>query len=1133
MESMVGDFDSLMEYDEEEKTELLDKEESVDVEDAPPPITVIPIPVLSVNSCSPSTLNNTIKSSDALLSFFVNGCHVHPAGGTTKLKLHFHPGGTCSGFVTVHVMPSAAIAPPASDPTLIITGVVSGEAAQKVLNEHKLNSITQKPQLDSSTANITSRPAASKNFIPRGTDRPLKCPVCSSHYKLSVELRGFICLCSPIITESLQKLKKQQQQQRRKKHRRHKEKANKVSRTHKVASSVDVTSPLHQTPCLSDDVLPDQLSSPSAPSTPRLIQEEPEAHPCKLFIMVDDFYYGCDVGRRHLAEHLHGARHVGPYRCIHCHETLPNNIKLMSHMKLHATKMDAVSSCPHCFRHFSSLLMLQCHMDAVHTQYESTAKCKICELDFVSEPSLLMHLKTTHKVGEMPYICQVCDFRSSFYSDVWNHFEEVHADTKNLMCPYCLRVLKSSSCYQQHFAKHQEKNVLGCDKCRLHFLYVKERLQHKREHHCTHITPTQLKGLKPGTKVTVRMYSALAGVVGEDVHSKTLVPCKVVEVGEALPSQESLKKKPRESLRHLLCNLSSDEDDDSCPFRRCVECLKSIEKFTAHFPSMVCCSLCTFTTCCSNAYANHMIREHTISKKMPHYDSIFQIHTRLQEKLKCLSCSYVTHIGDKMAAHLIEQPEHLCVMSTHSKTILNADDNPPMQNSDSVALSRDVGKAFVPVHLLSSHQPNPQLSIKALTAPYALSSPAAMTIKFMGPCPPPEELTEKKQKAKLSSVTPPLLQEQLLSYDEWEWRVAMWVLTRREQQLQVSKEVLLHTGQIAARGNARAAESYRRVVDFLLHDPQPTNKHGHLPRKLLLEVMEKSRTFILSLCSQIQSAALLPHCVGFMDELTIYVNVDKFSKQNPAAFSLLGLPGEMPLFDVVLSAMSDGTSLTPMLFYRGEPMDIPAEFPDNVLLEARPGGFTDTLRLHTWIQKVWHHRPPSKKSKSLLMLDVYRGHMTDEFKSDLSAASTDPVFIPAGCCSRLQPLDVCVKPVLHNFLQSRWNSLVFQGGLEGLSLNQLALTLTCWLSEMSSTLSSDANILRRSFASVCHLQKEQKDADVMIQILTSKLVQPILPSPPRSVQLVLVLQDNNQSLHQNHKSQLDHGDANSNQQMKT
>lgn len=47
-------------------------------------------------------------------------------------------------------------------------------------------------------------------------------------------------------------------------------------------------------------------------------------------------------------------------------------------------------------------------------------------------------------------------------------------------------------------------------------------------------------------------------------------------------------------------------------------------------------------------------------------------------------------------------------------------------------------------------------------------------------------------------------------------------------------------------------------------------------------------------------------------------------------------------------------------------------------------------------------------------------------------------------------------------LQARWTQLVSQGGLDGLGLDQLALTLACWISEVSFALNSETNFLRRS-----------------------------------------------------------------------
>ena len=42
----------------------------------------------------------------------------------------------------------------------------------------------------------------------------------------------------------------------------------------------------------------------------------------------------------------------------------------------------------------------------------------------------------------------------------------------------------------------------------------------------------------------------------------------------------------------------------------------------------------------------------------------------------------------------------------------------------------------------------------------------------------------------------------------------------------------------------------------------------------------------------------------------------------------------------------------------------------------------------------------------LLILDEHRAQMTEEFKQKLQELSTTPVFVPGGCTSLVQPVDV-------------------------------------------------------------------------------------------------------------------------------
>uniref|UniRef100_A0AAQ4PCN2 Pogo transposable element derived with ZNF domain a n=1 Tax=Gasterosteus aculeatus aculeatus TaxID=481459 RepID=A0AAQ4PCN2_GASAC len=1147
--------------EEEEEEEEVVYEEALDV----PPVTIIPLPVQPVGC--PLPLSHMLESPGVPLGFKVNGVLVRlmPGGGAAELKLRAHPGGSASGFTSVH-MHNAALgtACTGADPTPIITGVLSGEAAHMastVGSEDPLWTRTTPPPSPQTTrlpppTSGSSRPVASSDKLQlKGPVSPPNCLVCSSQYKLITELRGFMCLCSRAIANSLKNLKKKKKKRFRgsrdrkktSKTSRHSETSSKVSKTRPGPPVCNVSPLLQRTRRTSGDFPSDRFPGPPPHSTtcsPGQGQSAPAPDPPhgKLVIMVEDFYYGRDPGHCSKPPSL-DRRFTGPHRCIHCPQKLRNNLRLMSHMKQHVSSMsqdyaDVLDSqCPHCFRHFLSPFKLQCHVEAVHSQYQSTAKCKICELEFVSEAAFLWHMKRTHKPGEMPYVCQVCGFRSSFYSDVWSHFKQIHSDSRHLLCQYCLRVMRSNTCYQQHFARHQKKHVFSCDKCRLHFLYVRERIEHQ-VHHRTHIRPSQLIGLKPGTKVTVRTYSVVGGQEDEDLQ-RAVAPCEAVNVSrpQSPSKQEAPKMRPVRSLGPLLSAIS--RESVSRPPQRCVECLSWVQDFGIHFPSLVHCSLCRFITCCSASYANHMINNHASCRKNPPYLTIFLSEPRLTQSLRCVSCTFTTWRGDVMANHLTEFPEHHCVTRTHQELNVNGREAQNQEPPDSVTLSAGQGGgAFIPIHLLPFGQTSSLLSVRHHTSPSPLSSPPAMTIKFLGPRPQANQgslaplsasqlsvvlssLCHGLPQASLRSHTSPLevcswiqQQERRLSDRKWGWRsegLAQWVLVQREQQLNLSEGVLLRAARSALGEDSPLAECYSWTVDFLLRHGlglQTANKRqrGRLPRS----IRDNSRTFTRSLLTQIQGRGVPPHCVGSMDEFSIFVDLDQFSNQNPSALRLSGSPTDRPAFDVVLSALSDGTFLPPLLFFRGGASRVPEGFPDNVLLEARREGFTDQERLRTWINKVWRPRVVlGCNRETVLLVDVHRGHLTDEFRDSLKSQATGAAFIPPGCCCRLQPLDVCLTPVLRDFLQARWTQLVSEGGLEGLSLDQLALTLACWLSEVSFTLNSETHVLRRSFALVCSLQEDRGEAATMIAALTEALAPPETPErrPAPQLELLLVMKE--------------------------
>nr|BAE25985.1 unnamed protein product [Mus musculus]BAE26041.1 unnamed protein product [Mus musculus] len=226
-----------------------------------------------------------------------------------------------------------------------------------------------------------------------------------------------------------------------------------------------------------------------------------------LTLLLSDFYYGQYKGDGKPEQKTHTT-----FKCPSCLKAL-KNVKFMNHTKHHLElerqgsedAWESHTTCLRCHRQFDSPFQLECHIDRVHTSPDPSVVCKICELSFETDQVLLQHMKDNHKPGEMPYVCQVCKYRSSGFADVETHFTKCHVNTKNLLCPFCLRIFKTGMPYMCHYRGHWERSGHQCSKCRLQFLTFKEKMEHKTQCHQMFKKPKQLEGLPPETKVVIQV----------------------------------------------------------------------------------------------------------------------------------------------------------------------------------------------------------------------------------------------------------------------------------------------------------------------------------------------------------------------------------------------------------------------------------------------------------------------------------------------------------------------------------------------------------------------------------------------------------------------------------------------------
>ncbi|XP_071970539.1 pogo transposable element with ZNF domain isoform X2 [Engystomops pustulosus] len=884
------------------------------------------------------------------------------------------------------------------------------------------------------------------------------CPRCQTPFRVVEALRGHMCYCCPDLVDFSKKGK-------------------------------------------SDSELTTEASPEKTPSTPSSTappagkpQETPadEASQGKLIMLVDDFYYGRDVGQTYQMQGL--PKVATTFRCMHCSKRLKNNIRFMNHMRHHVEldqqngEVDGHTTCQHCYRQFSTPFQLQCHLENVHSSYESTTKCKICEWAFDSEPLFLQHMKDTHKPGEMPYVCQVCSYRSSIYAEVDTHFRLNHEDTRHLLCVYCLKVFKNGTAFQQHFIRHQ-KSVYHCNKCRLQFLFAKDKIEHKLQHHKTFRKPRQLEGLQPGTKVTIRASRAptRALPLSSDASSMPL-PLPELHTNPILPPAQPMETEGY-SERVIVGKQS------------CLECSFDIPDFHNHFPTYVHCSLCRYATCCSRAYANHMINNH-VPRKSPKYRALFKSCSPSQKMvLMCSSCPLVTRIGDTMAKHLLFNPTHgfASVVSTYStspdlswvlrrREEMNTSASPQVvaeseEKDDETQKESPVPDVPVVPDVPSPEQKEPTVDVDELVITEV--SGAAEGVEDE------QQLNVKKLRVVLFALccsiqqasehfhSPPShirrwlrrfqeenqdLSEGKYLGTEAEEKLAEWVLTQREQQQPVNEETLFQKATKIGRSLEGGFKiSYEWAVRFILRHNLSTHDKVAVANRLPKEMEESAKTFISFVQRQIHSQVLPLSTIAAIDEISLFLDLELLSSDERKESALQTVGTGEAWCDIVLTILADGTLLPTLVCCRGSSKSV-QHIPESIMLETREDGFNDDDVMELWSSMVWQKHVDAPNNKGMVVLDCHRSHLSDEVLALLSSTCTLPAVVPAGCNLKIQPLYVCIRRAVTNFLLKKWRAHARDMEEEERCSSQMLLQLVLrWLSEVLEVISENPELVQQSF----------------------------------------------------------------------
>jgi hypothetical protein len=163
------------------------------------------------------------------------------------------------------------------------------------------------------------------------------------------------------------------------------------------------------------------------------------------------------------------------------------------------------------------------------------------------------------------------------------------------------------------------------------------------------------------------------------------------------------------------------------------------------------------------------------------------------------------------------------------------------------------------------------------------------------------------------------------------------------------------------------------------------------------------------------------------NEMAIYLGMPPNYMENKGVKEvLLKTTGcEKLRLTVMLEATADGRKLPPLLILKRKTLPKSESFLKDVIIRAQEKGWMTEELMLEWLKIVWSHRPGTFLNQlSMLVLDTFKGHVTDSVKDQLCKMKIKLVVIPGGLTSVLQPMDVSINKPFKDRLSQHYLTLI-------------------------------------------------------------------------------------------------------------
>lgn len=250
--------------------------------------------------------------------------------------------------------------------------------------------------------------------------------------------------------------------------------------------------------------------------------------------------------------------------------------------------------------------------------------------------------------------------------------------------------------------------------------------------------------------------------------------------------------------------------------------------------------------------------------------------------------------------------------------------------------------------------------------------------------------------------------------------IKSWVLERRSHNLHVSTlSIQRYAKQLIRPHNPTFIASYGWLQKFMGRAGLCIRTKTSVSQKLpdsYFEVVTSFRDFMARNRQRVD-----PEFILNMDETPVYFDnvpnttVDEIGVKT---VRMQTTGGDKRRCTVVLGISHTGDFLKTMIIFKGK-RQLKLTHPDSVVVRVQEKAWMNEALMLEWVDICL--RAYTDRRPSILVLDSFRAHITDDVTGAMKKHSVVPAVIPGGCTSLLQPLDVSINKPMKDHAKQLWS----------------------------------------------------------------------------------------------------------------